>query len=561
MKKILIVSSIIFILLVVTLAILFGKNLLEPETIFSANNANESKHTPVEKGIGNINSSNQLIQDIVEHAKDGRVPGVSIIAGESDIDVVPKSWGEPANATTTNDGTYVDFTDENVTIGYSGKIIFDVRSSDESLATIHFNDIIESLGKADEQRYYKDDQVDQIILVYQINDKYELKWVMQRPTDDEENPALHHISVYTDPSKLSTTNIIESLTLDEKIGQMIMAGIDGTTTEPETINLIEDYKVGGIIFFSKNLTSYSQSLQLVNGIKRMNSVNKIPLFLSVDQEGGSVRRLPGLEELPSNKEIGLKRDPNLSYQIGEILAKELYAFGMNMNYSPVMDVNSNPQNPVIGDRSFGDSPSLVSKLGIQTMKGMEDNQIIPVIKHFPGHGDTSVDSHLELPRIEKSVEELRELELIPFINAINEGVDVVMVAHILFPQLDPEFPSSMSKPIMTDLLRGELQYDGVIITDDMMMDAIKNHYESGEAAVQSVKAGSDIILISKEYEDIVEAFEAIKAAVENGEISEERINESVQRILELKRKYNVSDEQVEYYNIDQINKQIKEIIQ
>lgn len=556
MKRFLVIIGITVILLI-TLAIV---NNADNRSTSSVKDAQQARHHPVEKSLDQQSSINRFISDIQAQAKEGKLPGVSFIAGETLLDDVTDQWGDPADSSPSGETVYIDYPDKKVALGYNGDIIFDIRSFEDRLSDIRFADIIKSLGEADEQRYYEDDQVDQIILVYQVNGTYQLKWVLPRPTDKEGNPALHHISLSIDPTKLTSNqpSVLETLTLDEKIGQMIMAGIEGTTPEPETIRLIENYKVGGIIFFRKNLTSYSQSLQLVNGIKRVNSVNPIPLFLSVDQEGGRVTRLPGLEELPTNKEIGLRNDPKLSYQIGSILAEALHAFGMNMNYAPVIDVNSNPKNPVIGDRSFGDNPSLVSTLGIQTMKGMEANDIIPVVKHFPGHGDTSVDSHLELPQIDKSLEALHELELIPFIDAIDEGADVVMVAHILFPLLDSEFPSSMSKAIMTDLLREELHFDGVIVTDDMNMDAIVDHYEPGEAAVQSVKAGSDVILISKEYNDIVRSIEAIKSAVEKGEISEERINESVQRILAVKGKYQITDEQVAYYDLEQINKKIKE---
>ncbi|WP_026908685.1 beta-N-acetylhexosaminidase [Paucisalibacillus globulus] len=564
MKKLFKFTSFVCILLVVIGAIWFGKNYFVSETGFFAKEAHQLERFPVDK-IGKIkpDPAALLIKRIVQRAKDGKLPEATVVAGKTTLDEVKTKWGEPENSITAGDGVYIDYQDGSVSLGYSNNIIFDVRSYGEELKDIHFEDIIQLAGEADEQRYYKDNQIDQIILVYQLNETYQLKWILPRPTEKVANPTVHHISVYTEPTnpEKEEPSLVDSLTLDEKIGQMIIAGIEGTTPTPETTNLIEDYKVGGIIFFSDNLTSYSQSRNFVNGIKQINAANKIPLFLSVDQEGGRVRRLPGLEELPTNRDIGLKNDPQLSYRIGKILAKELQAFGMNMNYSPVLDVNSNPKNPVIGDRAFGDEAELVSKLGIQTMKGMEDENIIPVIKHFPGHGDTAVDSHLELPRIDKSLAELYDLELIPFINAINDGADVVMVAHILFEQLDTEYPSSMSRPIITGLLRDELGYDGVIVTDDMMMDAIKNHYEAGEAAVQSVKAGNDIILISKHYEDIVQSIEAIKAAVQAGEISEERINESVERIIALKEKYHVNDDPVEYHDIQLLNEQIKELFQ
>ncbi|GGA77612.1 hypothetical protein GCM10008025_21430 [Ornithinibacillus halotolerans] len=499
-----------------------------------------------------------LLREVIEHAKKGTVPNVSVIVGETKYDDVITEFGEPNNSTAFGDGIYIDYESENLSFGYKGETIFDVRSLDEELSNISYKEILHFSGQPDEERYYKDEQLDQIILVYQLNKNYQLKWVLPRPTEEEPNPKLHHIVVFTEPANLvEDSSLLETLTLDEKIGQMIIAGIEGTTPTPETINLIEDYKVGGIIFFRDNLTSYSQARNLVNGIKRMNAnSNNIPLFLSVDQEGGRVFRLPDLEGLPTSWDIGINNNPELSYQVGNILAQQLHAYGMNMNYAPVLDVNNNPDNPVIGDRAFGDSPDLVTKLGIQTMKGMSEENIIPVIKHFPGHGDTTVDSHYELPLIDKSLQQLYDLELIPFIEAIGQGADVVMIAHILFPQLDSVHPSSMSKAVITELLREELGFDGVVVTDDMMMDAIENHYDIGDAAVLSIKSGTDIILISEHYEDIVHTIEKIKMAVQQGELSEQRIDESVERILRLKEKYNLNNEEVEYHDLQYINEQI-----
>lgn len=545
-----------FLLLVIVLY--FGSNLFTTQTTFSAEEAKELERSPVEKiGIHTV----RLIQHILQEASVGKVPNVSITAGESGLNEVVKEWGEPSETINAGDGIFIDYPDDGVSFGYKDSIIFEVRSFRPDIASIPYDKIIDLIGKPKEQRYYKDAKIDQLILVYQVNETYQLKIVLPRPTEDNPNPTVHHINVYTDPSKLikGSEGLIESMTLDEKIGQMIIAGIEGTTSTPKSISLIEDYYVGGVIFFRDNLTSYTQSLNLINDLKQVNSVNKVPLFLSVDQEGGRVTRLPGLEEHPTNRDIGLQSDPILSYRIGEILAQELLAFGMNVNYAPVVDVNSNPKNPVIGDRSFGNTPELVSELSVPMMKGMMDKQVIPVIKHFPGHGDTEVDSHLELPQIDKSLQELKRVELLPFVEAIKEGAEVVMVAHILFPQLDDQFPSSMSKVIMTDLLRDELGFDGVIVTDDMMMDAIENHYDIGEAAVQSVKAGSDLILISEHYEDIVGAFEALKGAVESGDISEERINKSVERIINLKMKYKINDKEVMYQDVEQINKLIREV--
>ena len=211
------------------------------------------------------------------------------------------------------------------------------------------------------------------------------------------------------------------MSLEEKIGQMVLAGISGTTLDMDTKKLINQFHVGGIIFYKNNFETPTQAVQFMNQIKAENSSN-LPLFLGVDQEGGRVTRLPGeLANFPPNKQIGEVNNPEFSYKVGTLLGYELKKFGLNLNFAPVLDINSNPNNPVIGDRSFGNNPEIVSKLGIQTMKGIQSQNVIPTIKHFPGHGDTSVDSHLELPTVNKNLKELMELELIPVERAIDQG--------------------------------------------------------------------------------------------------------------------------------------------
>src|SRR5699024_3538694 len=261
------------------------------------------------------------------------------------------------------------------------------------------------------------------------------------------------------------------------------------------------------------------------------------------------------------RSIGNLNDPDLSYEVGTILGKQMNEMGFNLDFAPVLDVNSNPDNPVIGNRSFGDNPEIVSRLGIETMKGIQDEQIISVIKHFPGHGDTGVDSHLELPKVNKSYDELKELELVPFQNAIDNGADVTMIAHILMPKIDPDYPASMSSEIITDMLREDAGFDGVVITDDLTMQAITDHYDIGQAALQSVKAGSDLMLVAHEYDNVENVFRTLKEAVENGELSEERIDESVRRIQDLKEKYHVTDEATEKPDLSGINGKVESVLE
>lgn len=353
---------------------------------------------------------------------------------------------------------------------------------------------------------------------------------------------------------------LDSMTLDEKIGQLFIVGFDGYEANENIESLIKENHVGGVILFSHNAENAHQLMNLTNALKTINLHNKIPVFISVDEEGGRVSRMPKeLKKLPSNKIIGEINNSNLSYNIGKIISKELTCLGFNMNFAPVLDINSNLQNPVIGDRSFGNNVDIVSKLGVKTMEGLRDGNIIPVVKHFPGHGDTSVDSHVGLPLINHDIKRLKEFELIPFKEAINNNADVVMISHILLPKIDPSYPATMSKTIITDVLRNDLKFKGVVVTDDMTMGAIRKNYNISNAAIKSINAGTDIILICHGYDNEMSAINSIKKAVKNNIITEDRINESVYRILKLKEKYKISNDTVDNIDVDKINSEIKSI--
>ncbi|RXI47229.1 beta-N-acetylhexosaminidase [Clostridium tetani] len=353
---------------------------------------------------------------------------------------------------------------------------------------------------------------------------------------------------------------LNSMSLDEKIGQLLIVGFDGYEANKNIESLIKKNYVGGVILFGNNIRGAEQTMKLTNSLKSINSKNKIPLFISVDEEGGRVSRMPKeLEKLPSNKIIGEINNSNLSYNIGKIISKELTCLGFNMNFAPVLDINSNLQNPVIGDRSFGNNANLVTRLGIKTMEGLREGNIIPVIKHFPGHGDTSVDSHVGLPLINHDMKRLKEFELIPFKEAINNNADVIMISHILLPKIDSSYPATMSKIIIKDVLRNDLKFNGVVITDDMTMGAITKNFDISNAAIKSINAGTDIILICHGYDNEIYVINSIKEAVENNIITEDKINESVYRILKLKEKYKISNDTVDNIDVDKINSEIKSI--
>jgi beta-N-acetylhexosaminidase len=383
----------------------------------------------------------------------------------------------------------------------------------------------------------------------------------QSPTVNQEEENTEEKPEPTLPPPDPIMEQISKMTLEEKIGQMLIVGLDGYSLDINTKELIEKHKVGGFIFFANNIQNSKQLLSLLNSMKEENQKNNIPLFLSVDEEGGRVSRMPKeFKDFPTNKAIGNINNEVFSKEIGKIIAEEISSFGFNMNFAPVLDVNSNPKNPVIGNRAFSSKAEIVSKLGVQTMLGIQEADVIPVIKHFPGHGDTTVDSHKGLPTVNNNLERLESLELIPFAEAIKNNADVVMIAHILLPQIDKENPSSMSKAIITDLLRNKLKFDGVVITDDMTMGAIMKNYNIGEAAVKAVNAGTDIVLVCHEYEKEVEVINALKNAVKVGSISELQINDSVYRILKLKEKYRLKDEVISDIDVDKINNKINKLL-
>ncbi|MEK5445838.1 beta-N-acetylhexosaminidase [Paenibacillus sp. FSL R7-0331] len=361
-----------------------------------------------------------------------------------------------------------------------------------------------------------------------------------------------------DGSNDAITRQIAGMTLEQKIGQMLLAGIDGREQGSEARRMIAEDQIGGIILYKDNISSLKSMVSLINDLKESNSSNDIPLFMSVDQEGGKVSRMPeAYAVMPGNSRVGAADSPESARMMGSLLARQVQSAGFNMNFAPVLDINSNPDNPVIGDRSFGNTAELVTRLGIAEMQGIAGEGVIPVIKHFPGHGDTSVDSHLELPVVNKSAAQLARLEWLPFQSAVKDGADAVMIAHILYPQLDPDKPASLSADIISGLLREQMGFGGVVITDDMTMGAITDHYTLPAAAVDTVLAGSDILLIAHGYSNEQKVRAALLDSVHNGVISEARIDQSVQRILELKEKYQLTDKPAAIPDLTILNQDIK----
>ncbi len=327
---------------------------------------------------------------------------------------------------------------------------------------------------------------------------------------------------------------LNSLTLDEKIGQMLMVSYRSTEADDNLISVLNDVKPGGFIMFSENFESYTQVQKFLNDI---NATSDIPMFISVDQEGGRVQRLKNLTDrevtiVPAMSELGATNDEALSYEVGRVMGEELGVFGINMDFAPVLDIYSNPNNTVIGNRSFGTNAQTVSKMALSFAKGLKSTGVIPVYKHFPGHGDTATDSHYALPVITKTKEELMRLELKPFIDAINDKAEVIMIGHLAIPNITgDDTPASLSKVLITDFLKEELGYDGLVITDALNMGALTNNYSQKEIYTMAINAGVDILLMTSPARD---ALKIIKEAVLNGDISEEQIDKSVEKILRLK---------------------------
>ncbi len=347
---------------------------------------------------------------------------------------------------------------------------------------------------------------------------------------------------------------LSRMTLEEKVGQMLIVGFDGFEPSQAVKDMIQNYHVGSVILFPRNVKDSMQLVSLINQLKAINEGNSLPLIISADQEGGKISRLPkDATHFPANLVWGKKNSTRLAYDVGKVTAVEMRAYGYNLNFAPVLDILSNPKNTVIGERALGTAPDVVSQLGVALMKGLKDGGVIPVIKHFPGHGDTVMDSHVDLPTLDHDMDRLRSFELIPFKRAIEEGADMVMVAHILFPNITREkVPASLSPEIITGVLRQELGFDGVVISDDMEMGAIQKHYSIEDAAVRAVLAGTDIVSICHTYEKQKQAFEAIIQAVHSGKIPIKRIDESARRIIALKLKYGLSDQPIDASSISKV---------
>ena len=325
--------------------------------------------------------------------------------------------------------------------------------------------------------------------------------------------------------------IVNSMSQTEKIGQMVMIGIHGTEINDDSLYMLHQFHFGGVILFDRNMQSVEQ-VKILTADIQTKSDEKVPLFIGVDEEGGEVTRMENaLTPPPSQQKIGDTNDPEKAKQWAISTAKELKNMGINVNFAPVADVGSNDT------RSYSTDTDTVINFVRAAVSGYQEQNIIYSLKHFPGIGKGKVDSHIESSSINASKETLLNEDIAPFATLIKESNPdnyFILVSHLKYPELDATNPASLSKNIMTDLLRGELGYKGIIITDDMEMGAVANHNDFRSIGVDSVKAGADIVLICHEYEHEQDIYMGILDAVKAGEISQERIDESVKRIVKMK---------------------------
>jgi beta-N-acetylhexosaminidase len=328
------------------------------------------------------------------------------------------------------------------------------------------------------------------------------------------------------------------------IGQLLIGSLPGKTVTPEMRSLAREFSLGGVIFFARNIEAPEQVAELSQDLQSLAA--EAPIWVSVDQEGGRVARLRApFTEWPPMATLGRSGDPGLAARFAAALARELRAVGITLDYAPVLDVHTNPKNPVIGDRALAEDAATVGRLGAAIITALQDNGVAACGKHFPGHGDTSADSHEELPLVEHPPDRIRRVECVPFREAVRAGVGFIMTAHVLVPSLDEERPATLSRTIVQGMLREELGFDGVILSDDLEMRALGATWSPADAAVQAVAAGCDGVLVCRanvadrgpDIDVQAGVLEALVHAVEDGRIPYKRIEEALTRQREAKLRF------------------------
>ena len=354
---------------------------------------------------------------------------------------------------------------------------------------------------------------------------------------------------------------LNNLSIEEKLGQMMIVGFDGNHINNRIKDLVLKYKVGGFVLYKKNFDTYEQMIQMIRELKKLNSKNKVPLFIAIDQEGGRVNRMPPeIMNLPSAYKIAQTGDIEIVKEAASITGEMLYNSGINMNFAPVLDIKRFKNKHAIGDRCFSNNKEDVMKYGIETMKQITSNHVISVVKHFPGHGLTDKDTHYLLPVIKKSLDEIEKEDIVPFKKAIEQGADAIMVGHMIIKAISKTLPASLSRKFIGKYIRKKLKFNGLVITDDLKMKSIEFVYGYKLAVRQAFTSGSDIIMFRFDEKGEKKAIQQTYKMGKSGRINEARVNRSVKRILKVKEKYAVSDTR-EFNGIDkdEINERIQRI--
>ena len=351
---------------------------------------------------------------------------------------------------------------------------------------------------------------------------------------------------------------VEELSIEEKIGQKLMVGLDMKNAREAIYDLIVKHKIGGVLLYKRNYQNYEEMIDFINYIKTTNSrFNKIPIFIAIDQEGGRVNRLPSeFLNLPSSYMLAQKNDQNIIKKSANIIATILKKSGINMDFAPVLDIKRFEDFQAIGDRAFSENKEVVEKCGIDFMKELQKEGIISVIKHFPGHGATKTDSHLMIPIIKKKLEDLENEDEYPFIKAIENGADSLLISHLSVKNISKNEPITMSINFVNEYLRNK--FEGVVITDDMRMKSVRINYGKYVPIIKAFLSGSDIILFKYLNNDKI--YKKLGKITKKDVELNNSINESVSRILNLKEKYNVNDELVKNdLDINKCNDEIQKI--
>lgn len=360
-----------------------------------------------------------------------------------------------------------------------------------------------------------------VLAILGINNRNILNDDEQAIQDNQENLTINE----------KVGKIVSSMSKTEKLGQMVMIGIQGTQVDDDSLYMLNQYHMGGVILFDRNMENPEQVKQLTSDLQAQSN-EKVPLFIGIDEEGGDVVRMAEkLTPPPSQKEIGATGDIEQAKKWAIKTAKSLKDMGINVNFAPVADVGSNDK------RSYSTDINTVINFVKAATTGYQQENMIYSLKHFPGIGKGQVDSHVENSSIDEPKDTLMAEDILPFKTIINENKPedyFILVSHLNYPALDEEYPASLSSKIMTDLLRNELGYKGIIITDDMEMGAVANHNDFKTIGVNAVKAGADIVLVCHEYQHEQDVYLGLLDAVNNGEITQERIDESVKRIVKIK---------------------------